>query len=400
MHGRLAVTVILAVLAGLLPFLALDAKPALGQAAPPTRFTQPGFTDEMVTNVDAPTALAFTPDGRMLITNQQGQLRVYGDGRLLQTPALDISGRVCSNSERGLLGVAVDREFAANRYIYLYYTADSNGRCVNRVSRFVLGNDDRATAERILINNMYSGTNHNAGDVKVGKDGLIYATIGDGGRPSLARNKSILLGKVLRVARDGSIPSSNPYRGSGTTRCNINGQTKPGLKCQEIFTSGLRNPFRMGFDPNYAKTRFFVNDVGQTKWEEVNFARAGADYGWDLREGLCAKDSYTVGCGKPPAGITNPIYSYKHTTGCSSITGGVFLPNGVWPGAMNSTYLFGDFVCGRIFKLTQTTTGFRPSTFAYNMERGGPVAMAFGPDNALYYTTYAGGGIHRIRHDG
>lgn len=395
MYGRLLIAVTLALLTGLLPALFLDAGPASGQSTSQTQFTQPGFTDTLVTNVDAPTALAFTPDGRMLITNQQGQLRVYDDDRLLPTPALDISGRVCANSERGLLGVAVDREFAANRYIYLYYTANTGTRCVNRVSRFVLGDDNVARDERILINNMYSGTNHNAGDVKVGKDGLIYATIGDGGRPSLARNKSILLGKVLRVARDGSIPSTNPYRGTGTARCNINGQTRPGVKCQEVFASGFRNPFRMGFDPNYASTRFFINDVGQTKFEEVNLARTGADYGWDLREGPCVKDSYT-NCGPPPAGITNPIHSYKRNTGCSSITGGVVLPNGSWPGAVNSSYLFGDFVCGRIFKLTQTSTGFKPTTFAYNMEGGGPVAMAFGPGNALYYTTYAGGGIHRI----
>lgn len=396
MYKRLTVTAILALLVGLVPVLFLGAEPASGQASSQTQFTQPGFTDTLVTNVDAPTALAFTPDGRMLITNQQGQLRVYENDRLLPTPALDISGRVCANSERGLLGVAVDREFAANRYVYLYYTANTNGRCVNRISRFVLGDNNVATSERILINNMYSGTNHNAGDVKVGKDGLIYATIGDGGRPRDARNKSILLGKVLRVARDGSIPASNPYRGSGTTRCNVTGQASPSVKCQEIFASGLRNPFRMGFDPNYASTRFFVNDVGQTKWEEVDLGRAGADYGWDLREGPCAKDSYTIGCGAAPAGLTNPIYAYKHSTDCSSITGGVVLPNGSWPGAVNSSYLFGDFVCGRIFKLTQTSTGFKPSTFAYNMEGGGPVAMAFGPGNALYYTTYAGGGIHRI----
>ncbi|WP_166395366.1 PQQ-dependent sugar dehydrogenase [Rubrobacter marinus] len=390
---------VLALVAGIVPILLVDAQPASGQAATQTQFTQPGFTDTLVTNVDAPTALAFTPDGRLLITNQQGQLRVYDDDRLLPTPALNISGRVCANSERGLLGVAVDREFAANRYVYLYYTANTGSRCVNRVSRFVLGNDNVARDERILLNNMYSGTNHNAGDVKVGKDGLIYASIGDGGRPRDARNKSVLLGKVLRVARDGSIPASNPYRGSGTARCGANGQASPGVKCQEIFASGFRNPFRMGFDPNYASTRFFVNDVGQTKWEEVNLARAGADYGWDLREGPCAKDSYTVGCGAAPAGLTNPIYSYKHSTNCSSITGGVVLPNGSWPGAVNSSYLFGDFVCGRIFKLTQTSTGFKPSTFAYNMEGGGPVALTFGPDNALYYTTYAGGGIHRISHN-
>lgn len=369
---------------------------ASGQTEPSTRFVQSGYQDEFVTSVQSPSALAFTPDGRMLVTSQPGELKVFQNDSL--STALNISGRTCSKSERGLLGVAVDPNFSGNRFIYLYYTARTPNRCVNRVSRFSLSNDNKASGERILINNIPSPDpgNHNGGDLHFGRDGFLYVSVGDGTRSNLARNKSILHGKVLRITRNGGIPSVNPYTGSNSRRCNVNGQTFPGRNCQEIFAYGLRNPFRMAFDPNYrSKTRFFINDVGQTKWEEVNFGYKNADYGWDVREGYCKRDSYTK-CGDKPPGMLNPIYAYKHTTSCSSITGGVVLPNGAWPGATNSSYIFGDFVCGRLYKLTQTRNGFKPSTFAYNMGRGGPVSMKF-RDEAMYYTTYTGGGaVHRI----
>lgn len=408
MRKHLVATIALALLVGLLPVL-LQTESASGQDAPPTRFTQSGFADDFLFSVDAPTALAFTPDGRMLVASQQGQLRVYDDGRVLSTPALNISSKICSNSERGLLGVAVDPKFATNKFIYVYYTFNRTGQCptgqptspnnpVNQVSRFVLGDNNVATGERILVNNIPSPVgNHNAGDLHFGKDDRLYVSVGDGARGYLARNKSILSGKILRITRDGGIPPTNPYQGAGTARCNLNGQTKAGLKCQEIFASGLRNPFRFAFDPNAAGTRFFINDVGQTTWEEIDQGKVAADYGWDDREGPCAKGS-TTDCGFKLS-LTNPIYYYNHDrTGCSSITGAAFVPNGAWPASFDGAYLFGDFVCGRIFTLKpKSGGGYIGGTLAYNMGQGGPAAMAFGPDGALYYTTYTNGGeVHLI----
>src|SRR5918997_1687328 len=152
-----------------------------------------GFEERLLSTAGKPTALAFTPDGRMLVATQPGQLRVHKDGTLLQTPALNISGRICSNSERGLLGVAVDPNFSANHYVYVYYTHNKFGVCptgqptnpnnpVNRVSRFVMSGDavDPAT-EKVLINDIPSPNgNHNSGDLGFGKDGYLYATVGDG----------------------------------------------------------------------------------------------------------------------------------------------------------------------------------------------------------------------------
>jgi len=372
------------------------------------------FTDEVVASVPSPTALAWTPDGRMLIATQPGRLRVLSGGAVVGAPALDLSAVACTNSERGLLGVAVDPLFAGNRFIYVYYTFNK-GSCttttaVNRVSRFVLSDAntvDRAT-ETVLIDNIPSPAgNHNGGDVQFGKDGNLYISVGDGGcdyaagggcagSNDAARDQNILLGKVLRITPTGAIPAGNPFQALGSARCNLAGRTTA-AQCQETFAWGLRNPFRMAFDPNAAGTRFYINDVGQNIWEEIDDGVAGADYGWNVREGRCANNS-TTNCSPPPAGMTDPVHDYSHSsTGCGSITGGAFVPTGVWPASYDGGYLFGDYVCGRIFALTPAGTR---TIFADQLGSSSAVHLAFGPHGAtraLYYTSYLSGGtVHRI----
>ncbi|HEY8559113.1 MAG TPA: PQQ-dependent sugar dehydrogenase [Pyrinomonadaceae bacterium] len=396
----------------------------------------PDFEDALVASVGGPTALAFTPDGRLLITTQGGQVRVVENGALSATPALNLAARLCTNSERGLLGVAVDPQFAANRFVYFYYTFNKFGVCptgqptnasnpVNRVARFVLADDNTISAatETVLIDNIHSPNgNHNGGDLHFGKDGFLYVSVGDGGADyagnsggaganDAARDRHVLLGKILRITRDGAIPNDNPFTGAGTERCGATGSTTAGNWCQEIFATGLRNPFRLAFDPNAAITRFFINDVGQNVWEEIDEGIAGADYGWNLREGHCANNS-TTNCGAPPAGMTNPIFDYQHTGNCSasgifgnSITGGAFVPNGVWGAAYDNSYLFGEYVCGKIFRLAPNGSGgYAASEFATGLGASSAVAMIFGPfqnTQALYYTTYANGGqVRRIRYTG
>ncbi len=386
-----------------------------------------GFSDTLVAAVSRPAALAFTPDGRLLIATQTGTLRVYANGTLLSTPALSFdSSTICTNSERGLLGIAVDPQFSSTGYIYLYYTYQKHGVCetktsrtpVNRVSRFRLGSNnivDRAS-EKVLIDNIPSPAgNHNAGDLHFGKDGYLYVSIGDGGcdyadftrcagSNDAARDQHVLLGKILRITRDGGIPGDNPFRGADSARCNTAGRTDPGKKCQETFAWGLRNPFRIAFDPNASGTRFFINDVGQSAWEEIDEGKAGADYGWNTREGFCANGS-TSGCRNTPGatvdGHTDPIHAYNHDmTGCRSITGGAFVPNGAWPSAYDGAYLFSDYVCGKIFMLKPDGSGYARTEFATGLGGSSAVAMIFGPSSAgqsLYYTTYADGGqVRRI----
>lgn len=394
----------------------------------------PNFEDALVANIGAPTALVFTPDGRLLITTQSGQVRVYQNGTLLTTPAINLNSKLCTNSERGLLGIAVDPNFTTNRYVYLFYTFNKFNTCptgqptnssnpVNRVSRFTLADNNTidAASEVVLIDNIHSPNgNHNGGDLHFGKDGLLYVSVGDGGADyagdsgsaganDAARDRHVMLGKILRITPGGAIPAGNPFQGANSGRCNVTGSTTAGNWCQEIFATGLRNPFRIAFDSNASNTRFFINDVGQNRWEEINEGLAGADYGWNTREGHCANGS-TTNCGAPPAGMTNPIFDYPRncvagTVSGNSITGGAFVPNGIWSTEYDNSYLFGEYVCGKIFKITPNGSGgYTASEFVTGLGSSSAVAMIFGPYNntqALYYTTYAGGGqVRRIRYTG
>ena len=183
---RILLVVFVGLLAGFLPLLFLRVEPAAATV-------RPGFEDRLVTSIDKPMALAFTPDGRMLIPTKPGQVQVYKDGNLLQTPALDIARKVCQTREAGLLGIAVDPDFgtAGNNYVYLYYTFAKFGGCptdwnpdnannpVNRVSRFAMSGDTiDPSSEEVLIDNILAPTgNHNAGDLNFGKNGFLYRTV-------------------------------------------------------------------------------------------------------------------------------------------------------------------------------------------------------------------------------
>ncbi len=396
-----------------------------------------GFVDELVTVATGPTAIDFTPDGRMLIARQAGEL-IVRQGTTNTSAVTFPTSQLCSNFERGLLGVAVDPNFGSgagqNHFIYLFYTFHKNsalacttsGSSVNRVSRFVLADTntvDLAT-ETILVDNMPSTAgNHNAGDVEFGKDGYLYITIGDGGADyagggsggtnDAARDEFTLTGKVLRITKDGGIPPTNPFQGAGTARCNTTGGTTAGNKCQETFSWGHRNPFRIAFDPNAAGTRFFINDVGQNIREEIDLGTAGADFGWNCREGTLVNNT-SGPCNPTPPNMVPPIFEYSHGaqvpgsssgTSCNSITGGAFVPNGIWPATYDNSYLFSDYVCGWIFRVAGANTNgpfTTTSDFATSLGGSSAVALRFGPyltTQALYYTTFAGGGqVRRVRY--
>ncbi|WP_375430771.1 fibronectin type III domain-containing protein [uncultured Friedmanniella sp.] len=403
---------------------------ALTAVAPEARAAVPaGFTDSAVAAVPSPTALAETPDGRLLVASQTGQVRVIKNGALLPTPALDLSAKICTNAERGVLGIAADPD-PASRTVYVFYTAlgsdatcpvaegtpTSAGAPRNRVSRFTMTGDVIDPASEVqLLNGIYSTAGyHNAGDLHVGHDGYLYVTTGDGGCDyhgdashaggsgcggdnDTSRDRNVLNGKVLRITTSGGIPADNPFVGSGTARCNT-APAAAGVTCQEAYAVGLRNPFRFAFDPNATGTSFRVNDVGQNVWEEVDQGARGADYGWNSREGHCQRTNSETSCGTPtPAGLTDPVYDYPHSTTvggttCGSITGGAYVPNGVWPAAYTGAYLFSDYVCGTIFSLSPTKV---KTTLVSGLGVSSAVALTFARDGAtqsLYYTSYAGGG--------
>lgn len=373
----------------------------------------PNFEDTLVANISTPTGLAFTPDGRLLITTQPGQLRIYQNGTLLPTPALDLGDVICDNSERGLLGVTVDPDFASNHYIYVYYTFRKHDNCnldpdpnnpVNRTTRFTLPDTNLIdpASEVVLVDNIITNYgNHNAGDLHFGADGYLYISIGDGGGGTDTRSIADLSGKIIRVhANDGTPVNSNPYyNDAGSRRCGDPAGVPSGNgPCQEIFARGLRNPFRFSFRPG--TNTFYINDVGQNVWEEIDEGLAGADYGWDEREGPCDYDTAS-GCSPTPAGMTDPIFAYNHDNGCYAITGSAFVPSGVWPAPYDGSYLFADYGCGAIFRLADDGNGgYTAEPFVTNLGGSSAVMITFGPYNgtqALYYTNYWGAGQGQVR---
>jgi glucose/arabinose dehydrogenase/PKD repeat protein len=399
---------------------------AISVAALATAASAPGvpseFVDEFVANVSGgPMDTVWTPDGRMLVPAKSGQVRVYKDGALLPTAALDLSARLCTTGEQGLVGIAIHPNFATNNYVYLYYIVNKFGACVEsatdgpvgRLSRFTLSPSnviDPASELVLFETGPRYKDHHTGGDPKFGKDGYLYVTVGDAGGQSLGWPQDLgrLDGKLLRLTDSGGIPSDNPYTGSGTARCNLTGTvpagSPAGTKCQEIYTAGLRNPFRFAMDPNATSVRFRIQDVGQHTWEELSDGPVpGGNYGWQLREGPCAKDSDTD-CGPPTAGMTDPVHWYHHGADGGAATGGAFVPNGVWPSSYDGGYLLADYVFGKIWLLKPGASGCRSCTPpTSNMavtdfaDIARIVSLRFGPDNALYYTSREGGAVRRIR---
>jgi glucose/arabinose dehydrogenase len=224
-------------------------------------------------------------------------------------------------------------------------------------------------------------------------------SVGDGGRYPNATELTNLAGKLLRLNPDGTAPADNPYaQAAGARRCGDPAGVPPGSgPCSEIYAHGLRNPFRFAFKP--ASNLLYINDVGEQAWEEINVGRRGANYGWNVREGPCPfpeRLNCTLGA---PSGYQDPVYYYHHNTGCFAITGSAFVPAGIWPPEYESAYLFGDFGCGRIWRLVPG----RPYTaepFVSGLGPGSLTSMQFGPNGstqALYYLTHQDGGqVRRI----
>ncbi len=327
----------------------------------------PGFSSSTVGSPIAnPTAMAFAPDGRIFVCQQTGELRVIKNGALLATPFVSLT--VNSFGERGLLGVAFDPNFVVNQYVYVYYTA-TTPTIHNRVSRFTATGDVGGSELPLLNLNNLSATNHNGGAIHFGPDGKLYIAVGENAVPSNSQTLTNLLGKILRINSDGTIPGDNPFVGSAT------GDN------QAIWALGLRNPYTFAFHP--WQGRMLINDVGQVTWEEINDGIVGSNYGWNICEGSCGNPSFR-----------DPLFQYAHgagaTTGCA-ITGGTFYnpPVTPYPAEYLGKFFYADFCSGWIRQFdpgTSTSTAFANSLSS-------PVDLQVGPDGNLYYLVRGGGGL-------
>ncbi len=308
-----------------------------------------------------PTCIAFAPNGTLYVGEKTGTIKVFGGTTQIATFATI----ACSTgSERGLLGLAFDPNFATNHFVYAYYTTNA-GNPKNRVSRFTeLNNVVVPASEQVIVDNIASDAgNHNAGCIRFGLDGKLYIATGDGGStPTNSQDLGNLSGKILRVNADGTIPNDNPF---------FNQPNKRG----EIYLYGLRNPFRFSFRPG--TNTLYVADVGQSTWEEVNVGVPGGNYGWNLHEG-------TTGS----AGFVNPIHQYNHNGSGASITGGCFVGD-KWPAEWQSRYLFADYVLDslRWLEVTGANAAVTDGVFS---PLNGPVDFALGPDGAVYAASLSG----------
>jgi glucose/arabinose dehydrogenase len=354
----------------LLTIVGLVFVPALGLIEPAKGFQTAGFQETLVASgLTSPTAMELAPDGRRLfVAEQSGRLRVIRDGTLLPTDFVTLS--VTSNSERGLLGVAFDPDFATNRFVYVYYTR-ATLPIKNRVSRFTASAsnpDVAAPGEVVILDDIASDAgNHNGGAIHFGLDGMLYVAIGDGGStPSNSQSLSTLSGKLLRINPDGSVPPDNPFVGTAGAR-------------GEIWALGLRNPYTFAVDP--VTGAIHINDVGAGSWEEINLGAPGANYGWPVCEGVCADPDFT-----------NPIHTYTHAVG-QAITGGTFYRGTTFPSQYAGSYFFADYLGGWIKRLDQNN---QVSDF-WNPQNG-PVDLKVGPGGALLYLSIFDGAVYRIQY--
>jgi glucose/arabinose dehydrogenase len=319
-----------------------------------------GFVETPVASgLASPTAMQFAPDGRLFVCEQDGRLRVIKNGSLLAAPFLTLN--VNSSGERGLLGVAFHPAFATNNFVYVYYTT-ATSPVHNRISRFTANGDIAVPgSEEIILelDNLSGATNHNGGAINFGPDGKLYAAVGENADGVNAQSLDNLLGKMLRINADGTIPTDNPFYTTATGRN------------RAIWALGLRNPFTFAFNPR--GTELFINDVGENTWEEINDGFAGANYGWPDTEGQTSDPEFTT-----------PRYAYNHSAGACAITGGAFYspPTITFPSEYLNDYFFADFCAGWIRKL-DPGAGNTVTTFATGISR--PVDLKAGDDGHLYY---------------
>jgi glucose/arabinose dehydrogenase len=352
-----------ALLASVGALLALPIGAAQGAVTLPSGFTQ----SQVVSGLTDPTDMEFAPDGRLFVAEQAGRVRIVKpDGTLAKF--LNISTKVDSSGERGLQALTFDPGFSTNRYVYLHYTkkATSTTPAHNRIVRVTANGNKIVSGSEKLIFRLGNQTSdhHMGGAIDFGTDGKLYIATGDNETPTNAQQRTNLFGKMLRINKDGTIPTDNPFytTASGNNRA--------------IWALGLRNPFKFAVQPS--KGTIFINDVGEDAWEEINEGAAGANYGWNIHEGPESNPQYV-----------DPIFAYGHagsdpaTTGCS-ITGGVFYnPTTVrFPSGYVDDYFFADFCGGWIRSFDPSSQ--EASGFAIGIE-GRPVDLEVSKEGELYY---------------
>lgn len=309
----------------------------------------------IATGLTAAATFEILPDGRVLICEQTGTLRIVSHGRLQDEPALEVD--VERNRERGLLGVAAHPNFHQTPYIYICRVRQQP-YTHHVISRWTMEGDKvDPTSEVVLLEGDNQGrmggsdpASAQGGSMHFGPDGCLYISIGEQTASSPAPNINSLLGKILRINADGTIPEDNPFYGQAQG------------KYRSVWAKGLRNPYSFAIRPG--TNDLYVTDVGG-RFEEINVVKAGSDMGWP-----------SFDHGPTNQNFVSPIHYYQRSCVC----GAAFAPS-TWPAEYRDKFFFADFVQGWI-RVLDPENPQQFQTFAEGLRR--PVDMRFGPDGRLY----------------
>ena len=277
----------------------------------------------LATGLDTPWEMASLPDGRVLVTERPGRIRVINNGILSAALWMDLTSIVTENGESGLMGISADPDFNTNKYVYIAYTyTNSSGQFSIRLVRLKEDATQKGIEDKILIDNVSAGAIHDGGAVKFGPDKKLYWSVGDANQPSEAQNKGALNGKILRLNADGSIPADNPFPNS------------------YVYSYGHRNPQGLAWQPGsnlLYSTEHGPSGTPACCRDELNLIEAGKNYGWPIIYGTLTAP-----------GMVNPIiYSGDNYTWAP---GGItFITQGKWKGSAVFTGLRGESLYRVVF---------------------------------------------------
>jgi len=352
------------------------------------------------TGLDRPILLKGPHDGsrRNFVLQQGGLIRVFQPDATTSTVFLDLSSKIIvptsQGDERGLLGLAFHPNFAANGKFYVFYTRNNGGQMEDSLFEYTTttgnGNSDTGNpnSERLIFTIPDPFTNHNGGNLDFGPDGFLYIGTGDGGSAddpgNRAQNLQQLLGKMLRIDVNSVspaylIPPGNPFAGAGSGRCD--GGSTTATSCQEIWSYGMRNPWRWSFDRG-GTHQLYVADVGQNVIEELDIIQPGGNYGWRVYEGNQCNTDIVGNC---PTTLmqTPPFFTYSHSAGRCSVTGG-YIYRGTQGSLPPGAYVYADYCTGEIWMYLSPA---QPQVLLQDTPR---FVVSFGEDdNGEIYVCYS-----------
>ncbi|MQM25337.1 PQQ-dependent sugar dehydrogenase [Glycomyces albidus] len=348
--------------------------PGAAEAAPPGEFERL----LVVGGLEEPTSFRFTPDGDILVGEKNGDIELVEDGVLHEHPLIELA--TAGSDERGLLGLELDPDFAANGYVYVGYTAADN---LDRLSRFTMtGHEIDPGSELVLIRSEQdANVFHHSGSVGFGPDGKLYWTLGMNTNNQNPPNLGNVHGKMHRINADGSVPADNPFVDT------------PGAE-PTVWAYGLRNSFRWDFIPSGPNAgRILAGDVGGSEWEELNLVERGANYGWPHVEGVCADCPYA-----------QPVYTYPHTAppaSAGSISAVEVYGGGLLGERYEGAVFVADYTLGFVkYLVMDEAYETVVSVEDFDADAGTPVELRTGPDGALYQLNIYPGELYRIAPSG